>query len=205
MSLLKSSRDVTRSTFDWWPEFYDSSWMINKATEWWDNYLLELPLTEPVLDLGCATGRLLRKFTRKDYSSLFGLDISHSSLKVAGRSIKNEKVSLAQGFLERLPYKDASFSTVILSGVLHHLENPLEALEEIARILNKQGLFIMADPDFFWGLRHVMNLVLSIYPVFGDRRYYPRKQAQKLAENAGFRKKDLHRAPLSYILIFEKC
>ena len=179
--------------------------MINKATERWDNYLLKLPLTEPILDLGCATGRLLRKFPGNDYSSLFGFDISHSSLKVAYRNTKNKKVSLTQGFLERLPYKDASFSTVILSGVLHHLENPSEALEEIARILNKQGLFIIADPDFFWGLRHVMNLVLDIYPIFGDRRFYSRKRTEKLAESAGFRKKDLHRVPLSYILIFERC
>ena len=76
MSLIKSSREVSRTAFNRWADFYNSSWIINKVTEGWDNFLIDLSLPEPVLDLGCATGRLLRKLSDKGHPELFGFDIS---------------------------------------------------------------------------------------------------------------------------------
>ena len=119
MSLLKSSREVSRTAFDSWADFYDSSWIINKVTEGWDDYLINLSLPEPILDLGCATGRLLRKLEKSGYSELFGFDISESCLKIARKNTDREIVSLTQGYVERLPFKDESCATVVLSGVLH--------------------------------------------------------------------------------------
>jgi ubiquinone/menaquinone biosynthesis C-methylase UbiE len=205
VSLLKSSRDVSRTAFNSWADFYNSSWIINKVTEGWDNYLIELSLPEPILDLGCATGRLLRKLETRGYSQLFGFDISESCLNIAVENTDSEIVSLTQGYMEALPYKSASFSTAILSGVLHHIEKPSVILEEVARIVKEQGIFIICEPRFFWGLRHIFNLALDIYPVQGDRRYYTWKQIDALAEKAGFRKKDLLKSAFSYIFIFERC
>jgi len=205
VSLLKSSREVSRFAFNRWANFYDKSWIINKVTESWDDFLIDLSLPEPILDLGCATGRLLRKLSEKGYPELFGFDISESCLSLAKKNTDNSTVNLTQGFIEQLPYKSASFSTVILSGVLHHLENPSDSMNETARILKEPGIFIICEPRFFWGLRHIFNLALDIYPVQGDRRYYTWKQIAALAEKAGFRKKDLFKSVFSYIFIFEKC
>ncbi len=205
MSLLKSSREVSRTAFDSWADFYDSSWIINKVTEGWDDYLINLSLPEPILDLGCATGRLLRKLEKSGYSELFGFDISESCLKIARKNTDREIVSLTQGYVERLPFKDESCATVVLSGVLHHLEIPSGVLEEIAGIVRERGIFIICEPGFFWGLRHIFNLALDIYPVQGDRRYYTWKRVAALAEKVGFRKKDLFRSAFSYILVFERC
>jgi hypothetical protein len=64
---------------------------------------------------------------------------------------------------------------------------------------------IIADPDIFPGLRHLLNLALDIYPIFGERRYYSPEQVIEMANRVGFRKKDLLKSAFSYILIFEKC
>ena len=71
--------------------------------------------------------------------------------------------------------------------------------------MRERGIFIICEPGFFWGLRHIFNLALDIYPVQGDRRYYTWKRVAALAEKVGFRKKDLFRSAFSYILVFERC
>jgi ubiquinone/menaquinone biosynthesis C-methylase UbiE len=205
VSLLKSSSEVSRTAFNRWADFYDSSRIINKATEGWDDFLIDLSLPEPILDMGCATGRLLRKFDYENYEELYGIDISESCLNLARKNSPDSKIKLTQGFLERLPFKDRSFSSAILSGVLHHLEKPPDALNEIYRILKKPGIFVICEPRFVWGLRHLVNLVTAIYPVQGDRRFYTWRKIAALAEKAGFTKKALFRSAFSYILIFEKC
>jgi ubiquinone/menaquinone biosynthesis C-methylase UbiE len=205
VSLLKSSSEVSRTAFNRWADFYDSSWIINKVTKGWDDFLIDLSLPKPILDLGCATGRLLRKLDEKGFERIFGIDISESCLKLAKEKSPDKRINLTQGFLERLPYKNCSFSTAILSGVLHHLEKPSLALNEINRILNKSGIFIICEPRFIWGLRHMVNLVTAIYPVQGDRRFYTWRKIAALAEKAGFSKKDLFKSAFSFILIFEKC
>jgi len=205
VSLLKSSREVSRTAFNRWADFYNSSRIINKITGRWDDFLLGLSIPEPVIDLGCATGRLLRKLGDKGYKDLYGIDISESCLKLARRNSLGNKLSLTQGFLETLPFKNQSFSGAILSGVLHHLEEPSDSLVEINRILKKQGIFIICEPRFVWGVRHIVNLVTAIYPVQGDRRFYTYRKIVALSEKAGFIKKELYRTMFSYILIFEKC
>jgi len=205
VSLLRSSREVSRTVFDRGADFYNSSRIINKVTGRWDDYLLGLSLSGPILDLGCATGRLLSKLEEKGHDELYGVDISASCLKLAQEKATENKINLAQGFLENLPFKDGCFSTAILSGVLHHLENPFVALNEIERVLKKQGILIICEPRFVWGIRHLVNLITAIYPVMGDRRFYTSRKITALAEKAGFMEKELSRTSFSYILIFEKC
>ncbi len=205
MSLLKSSREVSRTAFNRWADFYDSSWIINKITERWDDYLLGLSLPEPILDLGCATGRLLRKLEKRGYKELYGIDISESCLGIAAKNTNGGIVSLAQGYMETLPFKSASFSTAVLSGVLHHLEKPSEVLDEVARVLGEKGILIICEPRFIWGPRQAINLILDIFPVQGDRRFYTWRQVAVLADKKGFLKKDLIGGFFSYILVFERC
>lgn len=70
-----------------------------------------------------------------------------------------------------LPFEDASFDTALMSEVLEHLEEPVDALREAHRVLRPDGTIILTTPlmwplheeprDFFrytpHGLRHVLG------------------------------------------------
>ena len=205
MSLLASSRETSRSAFDRWASFYDRSFIINRFTRTWDEKVIDLRPATPLLDLGCATGRLVNKLSRLEYDDLYGFDISLECLRIARRNAGSSKISFTQGFIEYLPYKSNLFSTVILSGVFHHLENPLDAIREAARVLKRSGELIIMEPNFIYGIRQIVNLVLDFYPVQGDRRFYTPRKISDLVESSGFLRKLLIRIPLSYILVFERC
>jgi ubiquinone/menaquinone biosynthesis C-methylase UbiE len=45
----------------------------------------------------------------------------------------------------RLPYPDASFDLVTCNSTLHHLADPLGALDEIARVAKPEGAVLLRD------------------------------------------------------------
>jgi SAM-dependent methyltransferase len=58
------------------------------------------------------------------------------------------------GDVESLPFADASFDGVLLSGVIHHLPDPTRCIGEVFRVLRPGGRFVAFDPNrmnpFMW-------------------------------------------------------
>lgn len=48
---------------------------------------------------------------------------------------------------QRMPFKDRSFSGIVMLDVLHHIERPLEFLHEAARVLEPGGRLAMLEPS----------------------------------------------------------
>lgn len=211
MSLLSSSSQVSRNVFNKHSHLYDKCFIVNGYLGKWDSIILNMNLAGPLLDLGCGPGRFLNKFLQSGRSDIVGFDISHEGLKIArGKSRSagdalSAKAHFAEGLIEELPFSGNRFKTVILSGVLHHLENADVVLREIARVMAPSGKLVIAEPYFPPVIRSLINAVLAIYPLTGDRRFYSPKSIIKKARDAGFQKKDLVPMRLSYILVFELC
>ena len=59
------------------------------------------------------------------------------------------KLTLKEGTIYALPYKDNSFDLIICSEVLEHLEHPDKALEELQRVSKKYvALSVPNEPIF---------------------------------------------------------
>ena len=91
-----------------------------------------------VLDLGGRDGTLTKHFIEKNNVTL--TDIDENALEYAKNKYKIEtlKVDLNQS----LPFQDNSFDFVVMAEVLEHLPYPNITLNEIKRVLKKNGTFI---------------------------------------------------------------
>lgn len=95
------------------------------------------------VDVGGGYGRLsvfLRNFA--DHVTL--AEPSQQQLDIAKDFLKDKPavdMKLAQA--ESLPFKDESVDLVLVVRVLHHLPDPMQAFEEIHRILKKDGYFLL--------------------------------------------------------------
>lgn len=139
----------------------------------------------PVLDVGCGTGILLERLGRSD-AGMFsvGLDPVPGMLTVA-RSRLCGVASLATGRAESLPFRDATFGTVISCSVLHYVNLPARALREAARVLVPGGHLVLTDwcADSLLTRLLGMYLRISRYPV---RHVYRVGKLERLLEVAGF-------------------
>lgn len=100
---------------------------------------------ESVLDFGCATGYWTDRIA-KIYpwiSKIIGIDF----IKKANDLYQNERISFVQGNFEELPFPDKSFDCVYADATLEHAFNINHALQEIYRVLKKNGSLIAMIPS----------------------------------------------------------
>lgn len=142
---------------------------------------------DPVLDIGCGTGRLLQRMAMGGFTKLTGLDpfieknISYNSgVTIVKSSIKN--------FCENTANK---FKTIMLHHSFEHMPNPLDILTNIHRILEKDGVIILRIPlvdSYAWN-EYKENWVQLDAP----RHFFlhSRKSLAILLAKSGFEIKDI--------------
>ncbi len=110
--------------------------------------LAPLQAATVVADLGCGAGELLVELARPD-RRVIGVDASPAMIEEARRQISGQsppaKIELRLGNLEHLPLANAEVDGVLMNMVLHHLAEPVLALEEIRRVLVPGGLLVLCD------------------------------------------------------------
>lgn len=81
-----------------------------------------------VLDVGCNK-MLLKQFVKEEYTSV---------------DIEGHPQILADAM--HLPFKSNTFDTVVMAEVIEHLDNPIKAVEECARVSKKNVIITTPNP-----------------------------------------------------------
>lgn len=153
--------------FDINPGFYDKEYYFGKKGEYkryltpvlrrlltsvvetYRAWLIKLFLKpKKLLDVGCGTGTLVKKLRRLGVDA-YGLEISDYALQSADDDIKP---FLIKGSINKLPFEDNSFDTVISFDVLEHIErtNIKSAVKETIRVASKNILHKIYTTDNLW-------------------------------------------------------
>jgi len=117
-----------------------------------------------VLEIGCSSGVLLRRFKSAGYKSVVGIDISEDAIQASHRlGSSNASVMDAQ----KLNFADASFDLITASDVLEHIADDVAALHEWARVLAPGGRAILFVPAFqeLWSEHDLANQHFRRYRV----------------------------------------
>lgn len=155
----------------------------------------------PVLDVGTGPGHVAVEIGRqREGLVVVGLDLAAHMAKRARQQASRAGLRgqdlWPQADGHRLPFPDDSFQMVISSFALHHWEDPLRVLNEIARVLAPGGRYYVADlcrePNalqraFAYASIPVVSLPFGSYLAYGGyyesvRAAYTRDQAQELLE-----------------------
>lgn len=100
-----------------------------------------------VLDVGCAYGFMLEKFP--DSFEKYGIDISEYAISEARKRFPNLVLKVT-GAEDSCCFSDNFFDVVICNDVIEHLENPRVALENIQKVLKKDGILYLNTPNLNW-------------------------------------------------------
>jgi ubiquinone/menaquinone biosynthesis C-methylase UbiE len=104
-----------------------------------------------VLDIGSGTGLLCIEIARAFCDlEVIGIDISSDMLSIAIKSLMEEdsfrpRVSFIKADVSRLPFEKNSFDAVVSYVSFHHWKDTASALNEIKRVLKKDGIAFIYD------------------------------------------------------------
>ena len=138
-----------------------------------------LPECGCAADLGCGPGDMLEILARTS-DMVIGVDNSPKMLELAEERFSGDAaMSLRIGEMTHLPLRDWEADCTVMSLVLHHLTNPMDAIREAGRVLKIGGRLIIAEFD-----QHENEIMRNEY---GDRRLgIPREKMLEWLDQARF-------------------
>jgi len=97
--------------------------------------------TRKILDIGCCTGKALKRFSEFENFDLYGIDIRDEGVEdIYFKSSNLEK--------ETIPYPDNYFDIVYSKSVLEHVQNTDNFISESRRVIKPGGIVIILTPDW---------------------------------------------------------
>jgi ubiquinone/menaquinone biosynthesis C-methylase UbiE len=121
-----------------------------KVLQYWKEYrylddiqrICQIDDSKTVLDIGCGISSVLH-FVR---GRRFGIDpLAEEYAKIYDYP---PELTIRRGFGEKVPFPDKFFDVVFCSNVLDHTTDPERTLEEISRVLKRDGHFVMTVEIF---------------------------------------------------------
>jgi len=108
-----------------------------------------------ILDAGCGRGFYSHGVAFYPFiQKIQGFDVNDQYLALAKTHCKDKRIKLKKANIYSLPYPDNSFDFIIFSEVLEHLTSEKRALDELKRVLKKDGIIALTIPNeqfpFLW-------------------------------------------------------
>jgi ubiquinone/menaquinone biosynthesis C-methylase UbiE len=142
---MDEARD--RAHFNRRSSTYEQAWIQRYLDRIHAAIVDQIASSEPVshvLDVGCGTGRLLRRLAVKwPTARLSGVDPSEGMTEVARRLTPHATFHISPA--ARLPFGAETVDVVVSSVSLHHWPDPATGLQEVARVLRPGGRLALAD------------------------------------------------------------
>lgn len=114
-----------------------------------------------VLDLCCGSGDLGRIIKELNPTcDVVGVDFSSNMIDIARE--RNRKVTYWQADAKQLPFEKNSFDYVVMGFGLRNIPEKNKAIEEIYRVLKKNGEFLHLD----FGETNLLSKIFDAYVLF---------------------------------------
>jgi len=115
----------------------------------WALGLVDIARDSEVLDIGCGGGAtLLRLLARAADGHITGVDYSEVAVKAslanAAEAVRNGRISVVEGSVEKLCFDSESFDLVTTFESLYFWPDPESNLKEVFRVTKRRGKLLIA-------------------------------------------------------------
>jgi len=114
----------------------DYNLVIQKTIDICDSNLMK---QSSILDIGCATGAIVRSLSNLGFENLHAVDSSQQMLDRCPKNIATYYLS------NQFPIIDTKFDAVICNWTLHFIKNKISYMKKIYGALNTGGFLILTE------------------------------------------------------------
>lgn len=139
---------------------------------------LDFEKNSNVIEVGCGTGPYITYLSKLNKHPLIvASDISPKILLEARKRVENEGnkevVCFVACDMESLPFKNGSFDNILATQVIEHLFNDEKGLEELYRILKRDGVLIISTDNRNNYVSRIIELPVELFKsIFKLRRTF---------------------------------
>ena len=116
-----------------------------------------------LLDAGSGTGWFSKEAAQRG-AKVFSLDVGENILAQVAKKCETERIA---GSVLDIPFADNYFDTVISTEVIEHTNNPKRAIQEMHRVLKKNGVLVLTVPNKIWHPAILIANKLKLRPYEG--------------------------------------
>jgi ubiquinone/menaquinone biosynthesis C-methylase UbiE len=153
-----------------------------------------------ILDVGCGTGTILKRLSKKCNVECHGIDVEEEMLQEA--RAKCPQLDLRLCSCDATPYEDEYFDVIVACMAYHHFPDREAFEKEVSRIIKKGGRLYIVDPKFPFVIRKTINKVFSIHNIAGE--FFSEKEIADNFLKFGFEMKDSYSDLYAQIVIMER-
>jgi 2-polyprenyl-3-methyl-5-hydroxy-6-metoxy-1,4-benzoquinol methylase len=149
--------------------------------------------TNKILDVGCGTGFFLEVAKEMGWE-VYGTEFADNAVEIC----RNKGIIMQTGPLKAENYSSEMFDIITSFEVLEHINNPIEEVTNIHKILRKGGLVYLTTPNFNALERYLLKDNYNVIEYPEHLSYYTAKTVNYLFTNNGFKKKKIRTTGISF-------
>ena len=204
---MNKKNNSTKEMFDSISKEYD---LINNLITFgshkkWKKQIVDISKKnkpKQILDLATGTADIAIELTSIENCKITGLDISSKMLSIGQTKINklklNSNISLEEGDAENLKFNDSTFDVVTIGYGVRNFTNLKNSLNEIYRVLKKDGLLIILETSlptnplmsFFYNIhtKFYVRLIGKIFSNNSNAYNYLESSAKVFPHGENFKK-----------------
>ena len=142
--------------------------------------------TGRIIDIGCGVGGFLIEAQKRGWE-VHGTEYTDKAIEIC----EANNIKMKQGALKPDWYAPDSFDIVTSFEVIEHINNPIEEVQNIRKILRPGGLFYFTTPNFNAIERLYLKADYNVIEYPEHLSYYTKSTIHYLLSRNGFKKKKL--------------
>lgn len=128
---------------------------------------VELREGQKALEVGCGGGMVSEHLSSRHGLAVIGTDVDPRQVEIARKRYGGSgRLTFQEADAARLPFGEGEFDLVVSLNVLHHIKEWKAALQEVHRVLKKNGYYLLVDVVFSKWLAGTMRSLLKNHGIF---------------------------------------
>jgi ubiquinone/menaquinone biosynthesis C-methylase UbiE len=170
-----------------------------------------------VLEIAPGPGYLAIEIAKLTGCRIIGLDVSHTFVRIANENARKAgmRIDFEQGDAADLPFPAAQFDFIVCRAAFKNFARPLQALDEMHRVLKAGGVALIIDlrkdfspqavNDYVRGRGAISAAMIKLtFHTMLKKRAYTKETIAELVAQSQFRHGDVRLDPIGFELWLRK-